>query len=182
MKKRNTFPIGAAVLALAVLAVMQNAGVFSRGGALETAARPGFLAPSFELAGFDGNLYRVGGKRDRPLLINFWASWCSPCHLEAPDLQKLYEEYEGKIDLYGVNVTTLDTRTGIRAFIDEYGITFPIPLDETGEVSGKLYGVNGYPASFLIDQNGVVVEAVFGIIDRERMARQIDRLLKENRG
>jgi thiol-disulfide isomerase/thioredoxin len=182
MKKRSTIVIGAAVLVLAVLAVAQGTGIISGGEVTETAARPGFLAPPFELAGFDGNTYEVGGRRDKPLLVNFWASWCSPCHLEAPDLQKLYEEYEGAFDLYGVNVFTLDTRTGIRAFLDEYGITFPILLDETGEVTGRLYGVSGYPVSFLIDQRGVIVDAVFGIIDREAIARKIDRLLKEGRG
>lgn len=180
MNNRMTILIGLAASVLIALAVMQNLDVFSRGKALETAAKPGFLAPSFELAGWDGNVYRVGGPRDKPLLLNFWASWCGPCHMEAPDLQALHAKYEGKIDLYGVNVTTLDTRTGIRAFIDEYGITFPIPLDETGEVSAKLYGVTGYPASFLIDRDGVVVDAVFGLINRETLSRQIDRLLKES--
>lgn len=171
MKRWSTVVVGVAAIVLIGLAVVQNLDV-------ETAAKPGFRAPSFELAGWDGNTYRVGGKRDKPLLLNFWASWCGPCHMEAPDLQALHEQYEGKVDVYGVNVTPTDSRTGIRAFIDEYGITFPIPLDETGEVTAKLYGVTGYPASFLIDQDGIVVDAVFGIINRELLGKQIDRLLE----
>jgi thiol-disulfide isomerase/thioredoxin len=180
MNKWRTILIGLAALVLVVLAIAQNADSFTRGEAAETAAKPGFYAPSFQLAGWDGGTYKVGGKRDKPLLVNFWASWCEPCHMEAPDLQAMYEEFGGTFDLYGVNVTTLDTRTGIREFIREYGLTFPIVLDETGEVTGKLYGVNGYPASFLINQDGVVVDAVFGVINRDDLSRKIERLLKED--
>lgn len=179
MRRWSTWVIGVAALLLIGLAIAQNLDLFSRGGAVETAAKPGFMAPSFELTGWDGKVYRAGGPRDKPLLVNFWASWCGPCHMEAPDLQALYEKYEGQIDLYAVNVTTTDTRTGIAAFIEEYGLTFPIPLDETGKVTSRAFGVDGYPASFLIDRNGIVVDAVFGIINRDKLERQFDRLLAE---
>lgn len=169
----------------AVLAIMIGAAVYQNVASddsdrqvAEVAAKPGFQAPSFELTGFDGNSYAVGGKRDKPLLINFWASWCGPCHIEAPDLQELYEHYNGKLDLYAVNVTSLDTRLGVEDFIEEYGLTFPIPMDETGEVTSKKYGINGYPASFLIDQNGTVVDVIFSVINREDLERKIDKLLK----
>lgn len=179
MKNRKTILIGAVMVVLAALAIIQVPWENMRSGATETAAKPGYLAPSFELAGWDGKDYKAGGKRDKPLLVNFWASWCAPCHIEAPDLQALYETFEGKLDLYGINVTTLDTRTGIEEFIREYGLTFPILLDQTGEVTGKKFLVDGYPASFLIDQDGVIVDAVFGVIDRSKLEKQIRRLLSE---
>ena len=146
---------------------------------VEVAAKPGFRAPEFELTGLDGSVYRLGDRANKPTLINFWASWCGPCHIEAPDLQKLYEKYAGKIDLYAVNVTSLDTRKGAQSFVDEYGLTFPIPMDLNGDVTSKKYGVDGYPTSFLIDRDGIVVDAVFGIINFDDLERKIDKLLKE---
>lgn len=145
-------------------------------GYIEEAARPGFRAPSFELTGLNGETYRVGGERERPLLLNFWASWCGPCHLEADDLQKLYEQYEGKLDIYGVNVTSIDTLNGARRFVDDYRLTFPIPLDEDG-TAAQLYKVDGYPTSFLIDSSGVIVDAVFGIVNPMEIQRAVDGLL-----
>lgn len=181
MQKNKIISIAVGVIVVIMIGAAVYQNTVSDGSdkaSVEAAARPGFQAPSFELTGFDGNSYAVGGKRDHPLLLNFWASWCGPCHIEAPDLQALYEHYDGKLDLYAVNVTSLDTRLGIQDFVEEYGLTFPIPMDETGEVTGKKYGVNGYPASFLIDQNGVVVDVIFSVINREDLERKIDKLLK----
>src|SRR5690606_21739558 len=75
----------------------------------EHAPKAGFLAPHFTLEGFEGEKYEVGGPRDKALLINFWASWCGPCELEAPELVKLQNKYRDRLDIYAVNVTKLDT-------------------------------------------------------------------------
>jgi cytochrome c biogenesis protein CcmG/thiol:disulfide interchange protein DsbE len=180
MLRRKNWIVLAVVLVLAGVALYQNIVTADERSAqsVEEAAKPGYRAPSFELIGLDGNTYKVGGERDRPVLINFWASWCGPCHIEAPDLQTLYEEYEGKLDLYSINVMSLDTRKGAEKFIEEYGLTFPIPVDEDGTVASKKYRVDGYPTSFLVNQEGMVTEAVFGIIDRKDLARKIDKLLE----
>ncbi len=179
MRKKNWIVL-AVVLVLAGAALYQNIVTADERSAssLEEAAKPGFRAPAFELVGMDGKTYAVGGERDKPVLINFWASWCGPCHIEAPDLQALYERYEGKLDLYAVNVMSLDTRKGAEKFIAEYGLTFPVPVDEDGTVTSKRYGVDGYPTSFLVDREGVVVDAVFGIINPEDLQRKIDKLLQ----
>src|SRR5690606_42019812 len=81
MKKRSTIVIGAAVLVLAVLAVAQGTGIISGGAVTETSARPGFLAPPFELAVFDGYTLTVGGRLSQTHLLKFWASCSSPYQL-----------------------------------------------------------------------------------------------------
>ncbi len=179
MRKKNWMVV-AVVLVLAGAALYQNIATADErsSASLEEAAKPGYRAPAFELVGMDGITYSVGGEREKPVLVNFWASWCGPCHIEAPDLQELYEKYDGKLDLYSVNVMSLDTRKGAERFIEEYGLTFPVPIDEDGTITSKRYGVDGYPTSFLVNQEGIVVDAVFGIIDREDLERKINKLLQ----
>lgn len=176
--KKQWLVLGA-VAVLVAIALYQNFAAADRGALMqaEEAPKPNFLAPSFELTGMDGQIYRVGGERENPVLVNFWASWCEPCHLEAPDLQRLYEQYNGKLDLYAVNVTTLDSVKGAEAFIRDYELTFPTLFDRDGSVTEK-YRVDGYPTSFLIDRRGVVADVVFGVVNPDELSRKIDRLIK----
>lgn len=176
---KKNWIVAAVICLMAAAALYQNIvkADESPDNRIEEAPKPGFRAPSFELTGIDGKTYKVGGERNKPLLLNFWASWCGPCHIEAPDLQSLYEKYEGRVDIYGINVTSLDTKKGAQKFIDEYGFTFPVPLDLDGRVTRQKYGVDGYPTTFLINQNGVVEDAVFGIINPGDLERKLDNLL-----
>lgn len=143
----------------------------------EEAPKAGYLAPSFELEGADGKTYAVGGKRGKALLINFWASWCYPCKLEAPDLVRFHEEYEDDLDIYAVNAFTTDTRNGMLDFIDEYGIEFPVLVDKEGDVM-KLYRVLGFPTNILVDRNGVVKKVFMGYHPPEELEREIKRAVR----
>lgn len=176
--KKQIWVLGVIVVLVAV-ALYQNFAAADKDALTqaEEAPKPNFAAPAFELVGRDGRTYHVGGERENPVLVNFWASWCEPCHLEAPDLQRLYEQYNGKLDLYAVNVMTLDTVRGAEEFIHEYELTFPVMFDEDGTVTKK-YRVDGYPTSFLIDRNGIVADVVFGVVNPDELSRKINRLLK----
>jgi thiol-disulfide isomerase/thioredoxin len=176
--KKQMWVLGV-IAALVAVAVYQNFAAADRGSAAqaEEAPKPNFAAPSFELTGMDGRTYQVGGERENPVLVNFWASWCEPCHLEAPDLQRLYEKYGGKLDIYAVNVTTLDSVKGAEEFVHEYELTFPVMLDKDGTVTNK-YRVDGYPTSFLIGRDGIVADVVFGIVNPAEISRKVDRLLR----
>lgn len=178
--RKNAIIILAVAVALVAVALYQN--LFSTGDraatALEAGPKPGFAAPAFELTSLDGQTYQFGGARDKPVLINFWASWCEPCHQEAPDLQRIYEQYAGKLDIYAINVTSLDTERGAREFMNEYELTFPALLDLDGAVASS-YRVNGYPVTYLVDSSGVVADAYFGMIIPGNVTRQIDRLLQK---
>lgn len=121
----------------------------------QTGPRLNQSAPAGELKTREGKLLSIGGVREKPLLVNFWTSWCGPCQAEAPLLQALYEKYGDRIDFYAVNVTSDDKRESVDQFVETYGWTFPVLLDENGRLA-ELYRVMGYPTSFIIDRDGVL--------------------------
>lgn len=144
---------------------------------MKEAPKANHLAPSFELAGLDGKSYRVGGQRDKLLLINFWASWCEPCHMEAGDLQSIYNTYKDQLDLYAVNATYMDNQAEALDFVSEYELTFPTLFDLSGDVARDKYWIDGYPTSYLVNQAGVIAEIYFGVIDKSILERDIKKLL-----
>ncbi|CAG7624924.1 Thiol-disulfide oxidoreductase ResA [Paenibacillus solanacearum] len=168
--------------AIAVLLVVLGLYQSKAGDAVAqaSAARPelkqGQAVPSFSLKGMDGGEYHVGGPRDKPLIVNFWASWCGPCHEEAPDLAQLYERYKGKIDLYAVNVTKGDSLKEARSFVKQYGYHFPVLLDAQGEAAA-VYRILFVPTSFLIDKHGNLKEVIH-VLPRDELEQRIQSLIE----
>lgn len=119
-----------------------------------------------ELPDLHDQSVQFGGEQNKLQLINFWASWCGPCELEAPDLQKIHEEYGDVLTLYGVNSTKTDRERQAREFVEQYGFTFDVLFDREGDYT-KLYRVNTYPTSFLVDRDGVIRERINGVITYE---------------
>ncbi|QRG65292.1 TlpA family protein disulfide reductase [Brevibacillus choshinensis] len=138
----------------------------------------GHLAPHFTLTGLDNQVYKVEGKRPKPVLLNFWASWCGPCRMEAPDLQRLYEKYKDQVDFYGVNVTNSDSPEAAAAFVQAYKLTFPIPMDVAGTVSNR-YLIQAFPTTYLVDTQGVVRAKIIGMIDAPTLELELRKLLNE---
>ncbi|RKN85037.1 TlpA family protein disulfide reductase [Paenibacillus ginsengarvi] len=174
--KRNVLILVAVVL-LAGFAIYQNIASKDRqASAKEAAPKPNYLAPGFKLSSLDGNVYEVGGTREKPLLVNFWASWCGPCELEAPDLKQLYDKYKDQIDFYAVNMTASDRMDNIKSFVKHFEFKFPVLLDSDGKV-GELYRVNGIPMTFLVDKNGIIKEG-FGVLHPDELEKRIKRLIE----
>ena len=161
---------------LAVFAVYQNETGAERPSVASAEAKPkeGYAAPDFELPDLTDRPVRVGGGGDKLTMINFWASWCGPCVLEAPDLQELHEKYKDRLTLLGVNATAYDREREARAFVDEQALTFPILMDRDGEVT-ELYRVAQFPTTLLVDRNGVVRERITGVIPRVQWEALIEK-------
>lgn len=134
-------------------------------------------APDFELATMDGQQIALSDMRGKVVLINFWGSWCGPCHGEALDLQMIWEEYEDQ-DFLMLGVIYLDTENDAQEFIDTYGLTFPNGLDIRSDIS-RMYHIQGAPESFIIDQNGEIAEFILGPINPQNVRRTLDALLNE---
>lgn len=134
----------------------------------------GFAAPDFELQTLTGETVRLYENNGKPSLINFWASWCPPCKVEMPYLQEAYEEYGDDINFLMVDLTFNDNLDTMTAYIEENGFTFPIPLDETGDVSTE-YETIAIPTTFIVDENGIIVHRVQGAMSEQ----QIQSFMKE---
>jgi len=126
------------------------------------APQKGFLAPEFTLAAPKGEKITLSELKGQAVLINIWATWCGPCREEMPTIEKIYEEYKDQgLVVLGVNSTFQDNQVGIVPFLEEYNITFPVVLDETGEVARK-YDLRSLPSSFFVNRDGTINEVVIG--------------------
>jgi thiol-disulfide isomerase/thioredoxin len=133
------------------------------------------MAPSFNLTGLDGRKYSLNSIKGTPLVINFWASWCGPCKMEAPELVKLHQKYGDKIEIYAINVTKSDSISGVHRFADEFGIEFPVLLDKDDEVSTK-YRIVAIPTTFFVNKDGKIVDMIAGFGGAEVLAEKFERL------
>jgi peroxiredoxin len=129
-----------------------------QGQAMGSVSRP---APSFTLPQLGGGTIDLDQYRGQVVLLNFWATWCEPCQRELPALQAAHERYgtEGLV-IIGVNLADDELRQGttpeqIRAFLDQYEVTFPIALDVEGKTTDA-YRVFPLPTSFFIDPTGQI--------------------------
>lgn len=189
--KRNILILGLVVLAIAAVFLWNDQGEKAAEPSVDNALvdvsltdipaspepKKNHYAPPFELSALEGeSQYKVGGKRDKVLIINFWAAWCGPCEVEAPDLKDIYEKHKDKLDLYAVNATKYDKLREAKDFVKEQGFVFPILTDAKGDV-GDLYKVFYYPVSFIIDRDGVIRERIEGVISREEWEMHLEAVL-----
>ena len=142
---------------------------------LEPAPIAGHPAPDFELAGVDGETIRLSDFKGQPVIVNFWATWCGPCRAEFPEFQQAAVDNADRLIIIGVNNTTADQPDLIPGFLDEFGITFPIVLDEKGETV-KAYRILGLPTTIFIDSNGVINEIFTGPLNKAYIESKITEL------
>lgn len=120
---------------------------------------------------FDETIIRRRSDYDgRPLILNFWASWCAPCREEMPALQQAYEDnQDDRLVVLGVNETYMDDVAAARDFVNELELTFPNIRDDAGDMSSQLYRVIGLPTSVFISAEGEVVHVQVGQMSDEQI-------------
>lgn len=137
------------------------------------------FASEFTLNTLDNELVSLSDFRGQAVLINFWASWCVPCRDEMPAIQATYEAYKrDDLVVLGINMTYQDNRQNAEAFVEEYGITFPILLDETGEVT-ESYRVLGVPTSVFVNKDGVIVNSYIGAMTEQQLDTFVHELMAD---
>ena len=149
-------------------------------GAPPPSPREGFSAPDFNLDLLGGGQVTLSDLRGQAVMINIWASWCPPCREEMPAIQKVYEDYrEQGLLVLAVNTTHQDTEAAAAAFVDEFCLTFPVPLDRTGSVSNR-YQLRGLPSTYFVDRQGVIRSVVVGGPMSESLIRtKVQEILQE---
>jgi len=134
----------------------------------------GTPAPNFRLPLLDGGEIDLSALRGRPVLVNFWASWCAPCRAEMPALERVAQSYE-QAGLVVVGINQLEDPDTVRQFVQEFGISFPIALDRDGTVS-RDWRVYGIPQTYLIDADGVIRKAWVGMVTEDSVSRALAEL------
>lgn len=139
-------------------------------------ARVGRPAIDFALNLFDGGTLSLSGLRGKPVVVNFWASWCPPCREEAATLEKTWRAYKDKGVVF-VGVDIQDTEAAARAYIEEFHVTYPNGPDRDGKITID-YGVSGIPITFFINREGQIVNRWVGAITEPLLVAQVEALLK----
>jgi cytochrome c biogenesis protein CcmG/thiol:disulfide interchange protein DsbE len=149
-------------------------GVFTSG---QLAPPPFRAAPDFELQLFSGETLRLSDLRGRPVVVNFWASWCPPCRDEAPVLEGAWQEYRAKGVVF-VGVDIWDTDGDARRFLSEYGVSYPNGMSPKGEEPVAVgYGLTGIPETYFIDREGNVARKWIGPLDEDSLRQLLDETL-----
>lgn len=134
------------------------------------------LAPDFTVYDAEGNEVKLSDFIGQKVILNFWASWCAPCLAEMIHFQKKYEEYGDQIQFLMVNLTTSDTVEDANAVLKKWSYTFPVFYDLEGNAM-QTYGISSIPATYVIDEEGRIIDSVVGSLNVKELQKRIDLLL-----
>ncbi|MCX6031247.1 MAG: TlpA disulfide reductase family protein [Chloroflexi bacterium] len=134
-------------------------GATATGTNLPSAPAVGYPAPDFTLTTVTGETFTLSALRGRPVVLNFWATWCPPCRAELPELQAASGRLAGRVQIVGVDQG--ESASQVQAFAGSLGLNFTMPLDTATTVS-RLYGVRSLPTTFFIDRSGVIRQMQIG--------------------
>jgi len=153
-------------LGLAIYSLIALSPLISDGGLDSRNPRIGKLAPDFSLIDLSGSVVRLGDLRGKPVVINFWATWCGPCVIEMPNLQKYYETYPGEFELLAVDAD--EPEHIVNRFVSDIGVTFKVLLDPGANIQ-ELYSIRGYPTTYFVNSNGVIHAQHIGMLTEQQI-------------
>jgi len=168
------FLIGAAVI-FALPRAQQEA--VNDSGLSAIPAEVNFPAPDLALTDLQGNISSLADHLGEVVLINNWATWCPPCKAEMPTLQAYFRDHAAQGFLI-IGIEASDPASQVTAFVEQYGITFPVWLDPLGKAVEAFNNYN-LPSSYVIDRSGAVRLAWVGEISREMLEKYVTPLVEE---
>lgn len=184
MNNRKTVIIVGAVLAVLLVGAYVLYGILSTrtdndnlapdsGQTTEKSA-----APDFTVYDRDGKAFKLSDFQGKPVILNFWASWCGPCKSEMPDFDEAYAKYGKDIHFLMVNTTdgVQETLRSATAFVDDSGYDFPVYYDTDVDAASKYY-VYSIPTTYFIDAQGYFVAQGQGALDADTLQKGIDMLI-----
>ena len=183
MTKRGLIVLGGGVPLLALIALLAWASISTGGNPGGLATNSDLLefdidpeaAREFEFELFEGGTLKLSDLRGKVVMVDFWASWCPPCRVEAPALARVYAEYQGQpVEFVGVDVW--DNVGDAEVFLQQEGQVYPTGYDADGSIAIN-YGVRGIPEKYFIDGDGVLVKKLSGPLTEATLRETINELL-----
>jgi len=136
-------------------------------------------APDFNLKDFDGNFVKLSDLKGKVVVVDFWATWCGPCKMSFPALQKVVNKYKDNpdililaLDTWEREKTVADKEQKVKAFIADHKYTFKVLFDDADIVSK--YEVTGIPTKFIIDKNGMMQFKTIGFESEQKMIAEME--------
>lgn len=136
----------------------------------------GYLAPQFTLSSTLGEEITLADYRGRPVVLNFWATWCPPCRAEVPHFQDASVKYNGQAAILGIDQG--EPLQVVADFASTFSLSYPLLLDQDNVVN-RQYGVAALPTTIFVDADGLIREVYTGIVNRAVLEDRIERLLAE---
>lgn len=172
--RANWWILGAGLGAVLLFAALMVIGFTQDPRALDTRIMVGEPAPDFALVDLDGREIRLADLRGRPVVINFWSTWCQPCKIEHPVLQRAPAIYP---DVAFLGVLYQDDPASARRYLSRAPVQYAQLVDPGGKVS-IAYGVTGVPETFFISPEGVITHKLATVLRFEDLAEQLEPMLK----
>ena len=138
-------------------------------------------ASDFEVLDTTGNKIKLSNFYGKPIIVNFWATWCGPCKAELPEFESMYNEYNDKIEFLMVNLTDgyNETVESVKEFVIENDYKFPVYFD-TEYNAANIYKIYSIPQTLFIDKEGNIVKLYKGQMSRETIQRYIKKILEDS--
>ena len=133
-------------------------------------------APDFKLYTLDGDEVKLSDYLGKVVILDFWATWCPPCRKGIPDLISIQNEYKDDLVVIGISLDQPATQDQLIPFIKSYGINYPIVLGDL-EVSAAYGNIQAIPTSFIIDQEGNIINKHIGLVPKSTLVEEINLLL-----
>jgi len=133
----------------------------------EVGLEEGKRAPAFNITTLDGERLSLADLRGKVTLLNFWGTWCGPCRREMPEFQRVYAEWSAR----GFEILAIafnDTEAAMSDFRDEFSLSFPLALDDTGAINDS-YAIQTRPSSYLLNKDGIIVARHFGVLSQAQL-------------
>ena len=134
---------------------------------------PASIAPDFTMLDMEGNEVTLASFFGKPIVLNFWASWCGPCKMEMPEIQKFYDKYGQQIHFLLVSVD--ESLDAAKTLISDSGYTFPVYFDTTS-VGAYTYGASSIPLTFFIDAEGNLTAYYMGAMSESILQQGVDMI------